>query len=197
MKFWKGDENLRPVNKKPFYEILSGCLQFGLYCLWKVLYTWTFLWDENFSLNRSNGLSKNLSLYWIQKCTFDQKGFAQETDFSGTTFTFLKSEKKRWKDGIFEISFAILEEKNFISRKGQWILFDNLKVKNERNCSIFRKTVFINRSYICITFLNFMPGVGIMKSAYGYVPYSVLKRTVYETAVLLCAGLLSERLNQI
>jgi hypothetical protein len=24
IKLWKGDENLRPVNKKPFYEVLSG-----------------------------------------------------------------------------------------------------------------------------------------------------------------------------
>ncbi len=25
-----GDENLRPVNKKTFYEIFIGCLHFGL-----------------------------------------------------------------------------------------------------------------------------------------------------------------------
>ncbi len=31
MKFWKGDENLRLVNKKRFYQILSGCLHLGLF----------------------------------------------------------------------------------------------------------------------------------------------------------------------
>jgi hypothetical protein len=31
IKFWKGDENLRPVNKKPFFKILSGRLPFGLF----------------------------------------------------------------------------------------------------------------------------------------------------------------------
>jgi hypothetical protein len=30
IKFWKGDENLRPVDKKP-YEILSGRLHFRLF----------------------------------------------------------------------------------------------------------------------------------------------------------------------
>jgi hypothetical protein len=28
IKFWKADANLRPVYKKPFYEILSGILDF-------------------------------------------------------------------------------------------------------------------------------------------------------------------------
>jgi hypothetical protein len=31
MRFWKGDENLRPLYTKPFYEMLSGCLHFGLF----------------------------------------------------------------------------------------------------------------------------------------------------------------------
>ncbi len=29
IKFWKGDENLRPIYKKTFYDILSGCLHFS------------------------------------------------------------------------------------------------------------------------------------------------------------------------
>ncbi len=36
IKFWKGNENLRPVYKQPFYEILSGCLHFGLFSSQKV-----------------------------------------------------------------------------------------------------------------------------------------------------------------
>ncbi len=31
IKFWKDDENLRPVYKKPFDEILRGCLHLGLF----------------------------------------------------------------------------------------------------------------------------------------------------------------------
>jgi hypothetical protein len=31
IKFWKGDENLRPVDKKLFYKIMSGCLHEGLF----------------------------------------------------------------------------------------------------------------------------------------------------------------------
>jgi hypothetical protein len=31
IKLWKGDENLRPVHKKPFYEIICGCLHFRLF----------------------------------------------------------------------------------------------------------------------------------------------------------------------
>jgi hypothetical protein len=37
MKFWKGDENLRLVNKKRFYQILSGCLHLGLFSSWTFL----------------------------------------------------------------------------------------------------------------------------------------------------------------
>jgi hypothetical protein len=34
IKFWKGDGNLKPVHKKPFYEILLRvCLHFGLFSL--------------------------------------------------------------------------------------------------------------------------------------------------------------------
>jgi hypothetical protein len=39
LKLWKGNENLRPVYEKPFYEILIGCMLFGLLSSQKVLYS--------------------------------------------------------------------------------------------------------------------------------------------------------------
>jgi hypothetical protein len=57
IKFWNGDENKRSVYKKSYNETLSGCLHFGLFNSQKVHS------DLTFSLNRSNGVSKNLSFY--------------------------------------------------------------------------------------------------------------------------------------
>jgi hypothetical protein len=47
LKFWKGDENLRPVNKiKQFYGILTDGLFLDFFVHRK--YTLTLLLDENF-----------------------------------------------------------------------------------------------------------------------------------------------------
>jgi hypothetical protein len=43
IKFWNGDENLRPVLKKPFYEKLVACLHFGLKKFIESAYTSTHL----------------------------------------------------------------------------------------------------------------------------------------------------------
>jgi hypothetical protein len=37
INFWEGDENLRyDCKTTPFYEMLSGCLHFGIFCSQKV-----------------------------------------------------------------------------------------------------------------------------------------------------------------
>jgi hypothetical protein len=48
IKLWKDNEYLRPVNKKTFFETLSSCF---------------YEIKTSFSLNISNGVSKNLFLY--------------------------------------------------------------------------------------------------------------------------------------
>jgi hypothetical protein len=71
IKFWKDNENLRSVNKKPFFEILSSSQKISL----------SLLRDENFfSLNRSNGASKNPSF---------------RTDFKNVHMTIVKSAPKK------------------------------------------------------------------------------------------------------
>jgi hypothetical protein len=72
VKFWKGNENLRSVYKKPFFEIFSGFFHFRPLSL---------LSDEIFfSLNRSNGASNNPSFH---------------TDFKHVHMTLVKSAQKK------------------------------------------------------------------------------------------------------
>jgi hypothetical protein len=79
IKFWKGNENLRSVYKKPFSKFLAVSSIFDLSQLSKKLMS--LLRDENFfSLNRSNGASKNPSF-----CT----------DFKNVHMTLVKSAPKK------------------------------------------------------------------------------------------------------
>jgi hypothetical protein len=69
-------ENLRSFVKKLFFEILSGFFHFDLFQLSK-----KFKRDENFfSLNRSNGASKNPSF---------------RTDFKNVHMTLVKNAPKK------------------------------------------------------------------------------------------------------
>ncbi len=75
IKFWKGNENLRSVYKKPFFEILSGFFLFsqkGFNVPSK---------NGDFSLmNRSNGVSKNSAF---------------RTDFRNVHVTLVKNAQKK------------------------------------------------------------------------------------------------------
>ena len=80
IKFWKGNANLRSVYKKPFLEIFSGFFHFWPFFSSQKS-SLSLLRDENFfSLNRSNGASKNPSF---------------RTDFKNLDMIFVKSEPKK------------------------------------------------------------------------------------------------------
>jgi hypothetical protein len=80
IKFWKGNENLRSVYKKLFFDIFERFLPF-LTFFSSQKSSLSLLRDENFfSLNRSNGASKNPSF---------------RTDFKNVNLTFVKSEPKK------------------------------------------------------------------------------------------------------
>jgi hypothetical protein len=77
IKFWEGNENLRSVDKKPFFEIWSG-----FFLLSSQKSSMSLLRVENFfSLNRSNGASKNPSF---------------PTDFKNVYMTLVKSAPKKF-----------------------------------------------------------------------------------------------------
>jgi hypothetical protein len=59
--------------------------------------------------------------------------------FTKIKFTFLKAI---WKDRFFNTPFAIFEEKHFYLLEGTMHTFGELKGKNARNRSIFRKCFF-------------------------------------------------------
>ena len=79
IKFFKANENLRSVYKKQFLEIWSGFFHLTFFSSQKS--SLSLLRDENFfSLNRSNGASKNPSF-----CT----------DFKNVHMTLVKSALKK------------------------------------------------------------------------------------------------------
>jgi hypothetical protein len=59
-KFWKGNENMRSVYKKPFFKILSGFLSFLTFNFSKSIH---FLRDKNFFPNMANRVPKNPSFH--------------------------------------------------------------------------------------------------------------------------------------
>ena len=80
IKFRMNIENLRSVYKKPFFKILSGFLPF-LTFFSSQKSSLSLLRDENFfSLNRSNGASKNPSF---------------RIDFKNVNLTLVKSAPKK------------------------------------------------------------------------------------------------------
>jgi hypothetical protein len=138
IKFWKGNENLRSVNKKPFFEILSRFFHFWPLQFSKKL---SLLRVENFfSLNRSNGTSKYPSFhtdfknvhmtlvksapkkvlakklfYQLKTCPSPKKSVFWAKLFWGPLFTkvictYLKSV---WKDELFDNPFDLIKEKKF------------------------------------------------------------------------------------
>ncbi len=161
-------KNLRPVNKNPFYGILSGCLHFGLFISLKVHNDPTmrlskfFLWIDWLGNEQICLLTDLKNVHLTLGKRTPKKNFAQKTyaiflglssvfqlakQFFGKNFfrcTFYWDQiyifeigMKRW---IFDTPFAIYRV--FIPEKRQLLLFENLKVKNARNLTIFRKTVF-------------------------------------------------------
>ncbi len=73
IKFWKGNENLWSVYKKTVFQNFERFLPFLIFFS-SQKGSLSLLSDENFfSLNRSNGASKNPAFfsYWFQKCTYD------------------------------------------------------------------------------------------------------------------------------
>ncbi len=97
IKFWKGNENLRSVYKKQFFEILSGFFLFsqkGFNVPSK---------NRNFSLmNRSNGVSKNSAFFGI--------------DFRNVHVTLVKSAQKKF----YFIQKTISPIVNLMSKKIFW-----------------------------------------------------------------------------
>ncbi len=79
IKFWKGNENLRSVYKKPFSKFSVVSSIFYLFSSQKI--SLSLLRDENFfCLNRSNGASKNPPF---------------RTDFKNVHITLVKSAPKK------------------------------------------------------------------------------------------------------
>jgi hypothetical protein len=100
IKFWKGDDNLRPVFKKLFLELLNGCLHFDLFLesTYGTHYTLTILTGETFfffeqvewGVKKSVFYSdfKNVHLNLSKKCT--KKKVAKKTDLLSLIFQLAK-----------------------------------------------------------------------------------------------------------
>ncbi len=64
VKFYKGYENLRPVYKKPFFDILSGFLHFSSSL--KVFIVTSKRWKLFFFKYGECGIKKSIFSYWFQ-----------------------------------------------------------------------------------------------------------------------------------
>jgi hypothetical protein len=71
IKFWKGNENLRSVYKKPFFEILSGFFYFWPYQFSKKFIVPSKWWKLFFFELVKWGIKKSVFSYRFQKCTYD------------------------------------------------------------------------------------------------------------------------------
>jgi hypothetical protein len=207
IKFWKDNENLRYVFKKPFFEILSGFFHFWPFKVSKS--SMSLLRDENdFSLNRSNGASKNPSFpsniknvymtlvksapkkvlakklfYKLKICLSPKKiGFLGQTFFGctfykGHMYIFEISMKRR----IFWHPIRPTKKKSFHLIVGSVCTVYELKSPKWKQPLNISETVFYNGLRISLPFKIFMSDICASKSL---VPSTY--RYCYAIELLIC-----------
>ncbi len=107
IKFWKGNKNLRSVYKILFFEILSGFFHFWPFKFFKKIHG--PFWDENFfSLNMSNGASKNSSF---------------RTDFKNVHLTLVKSAPEKVLTKKLFYQLKIFLKNRFFGQNFFWMHF--------------------------------------------------------------------------
>jgi hypothetical protein len=123
IKFWKGDENLRPVNKKTRltrYWVVACILDFLVHRKYGTTLTLFFFEYVEWGIKKSYFCTylKNVHLTWVKSAPeifFQKTGtiflLAKQFLFFGA-FSFLKSV---WKDGFFYTPIAKFDEKKFSS----------------------------------------------------------------------------------
>jgi hypothetical protein len=79
IKFWKGNENLRSVYKKPFFEILSGFFHF-----------WHFS-----ALKKVHCPFQEMKTFFLWICRMGHKKSVFRTDFKYVHMTLVKSAPKK------------------------------------------------------------------------------------------------------